>query len=217
LQLKSTMVILNIQLRNLLDLDAYDQFVGLINENPGCGAQLDSIISNDTLLHMAIKYRKLNYVRALVQNGASLNIKCGPGGFDALFEAVYQCMESCSRFWREHVDGYKERVTKEIEEYYNIIVFLLESGANPNTLDINGNPLLVMICTRRLDNRIKHIVKNIVTALIDHNIDVNVETEYSGYTIEYYCIWDHNDDLLDHIKNYRPTIIKGCHCDDNDI
>jgi len=205
---------LNAQLHNLLNHDEFDQFVGLINQNPGCGDQLNLIIENDTLLHRAIRYAKINYVRALVQNGASMNVRRGIDGFDALFQAVYMCAVGCSRFEDIQDDKSKMDAVKKIIEYCHIVVYLLESGADPNTVDSNGDPLLILLCSRRYDNKIKHVIKRIVTVLIDHNIDVNTKTVYNGYTIEFICILTPNHDLLDHIQDYQPVMItKGVNCD----
>jgi len=216
---KSTMANLSAQLYKHLNHNEFDQFVDLINQNPGCVDQLNSIILNNTLLNIAIMFAKMNYVRVLVQNGARMDNKSELDGFDALFEAVNQCAKSCSHFSDRDSDNRKARAMSNIEEYNKIIVFLLESGADANTVDRDGDSLLVLLCWHRYhDNKIKQIIKNIVTVLLDYNMNINMETVYCGHTIGYYCMANNNGDLLDHIMNYQPEVItKGCHCDGDDM
>jgi len=198
------------RLRNLLILDKYTKFIKIIESNPMCGPQLDTVIKDDTLLHLAIRNTQLEYIKALIKNGASMNIKTNQKGHDALFEAVAHCIDCCHNLWKFHVESNKVSAIQQMEQYYDIIVYLLESGADANTINHKGQTLLALICAQRHDDRVKHIIKNIVSLLIDHNIDVDIEIEYDGKSIQSNCLSNGNADVLDHIMNYKPgPITKG--------
>jgi len=208
--------LMKIALYNTMFQNKLDEFVQLIQLNPGCEIHLDSEHTGETMMHLAIMNARIDFVRELTKNGASLNIKYNPinfvrdaysmSGHDSLFQAVHICITKLL------VVRNGNHIMQTIDQYYKIIIYLLESGATPNTVDSKGTPILLWICSQIHHDEDKPIIKNIITALIDHNVDVNVETKYMGQSIEHCCMMNDNDDLLELIKNYQPAVItKGVH------
>jgi len=219
------------QLNNLLNHDEFDQFVELIKQNPGCGAQLDSMIpleEDTTLMHIALRKAKIDFVRALVENGASLHIKTALNGHDALYEAIYRYVsyvkyEHLTHVKYEHMthtnkEQAKQQAKQRMDQFYNIIVYLLGSGADPNTQDRYNKPILTWMCSEYRDDGVKHIIKNIATLLVDHGMIIDTERRYKGVALEEYASNRDNGDIIEYVMNYQPEpITKGHYCDDGPL
>jgi len=164
------------------------------------------------MIHQAITHCNIIFVQGLVGIGAVITIKTEDDGFDALFEAVYQC-KWCSFLRGWHSMLYPEnRKNLTMEKYYDIIVYLLQIGANPNTVDKDGNTLLVHMCNYRHPEENRDMIKKIVMVLIDFGINTDTRKEYAnGNSLETYAWMCENDDILEVIKNHkpRPVIKRG--------
>jgi len=220
-QIQHTMAKLSIQLLNLLNQDEIDQFIELIKQNPGCGAQLDSMIpmatKDTTLMHIALKDAKIDFVRALVENGASLHIKPSLNGHDSLYEAIYRYILYVKHGHVTHNDS-EEQAKQRREQFYNIIVYLLGSGANPNTQDKYKWPILMWMCSEYNGDKVKHIIKNIAALLVDHGMIIDTEIRYDGLTLEENAKNRNNGDIIEYVMNYQPEpITKGHYCDDGPL
>jgi len=191
---------IGIALRELMHDDKLDQFIKLIEQNPSYN--LDQTDNYDTLLHRAIELAKLEFVRALVSHGA--NIHFNDHG-DALRRAAYWCAVY-------HSYNNNEQLLKKMEEYQKIIMYLLESGANCNTIGVNGDSSLTVICRWSHPAESKIIMKQIVMLLLDHGADRNF-VRSDGHTAEREARDHLNDDIADCIRDYQPVMTKGCYGD----
>jgi ankyrin repeat protein len=173
----------------------------LIELNPGY--HIDSIVNNETLLFRAVKLCKLKFVQILVSHGADIHLpSCDKG--DALRKAVYYC--ACQSW---NVKG--QELLKRMQEYYDIIIYLLDHGANCNSRGSGGDTSLTVICDYRCYKKRMHIVKKIVTVLLDNGADRDLLTR-DGLTAEQAARKKSNFEIADCIRDYQPEpVTKGCY------
>jgi ankyrin repeat protein len=115
------------------------------------------IINNTTLLITAVKYAKIKCVRCLILNGANIDKKYGCMLIGATYTVLWK---ACQLYI----------ASKENKQYFEIIMFLIESGADCNIRCSDTYTPLMELCRCRrygADNGIEGLIQ----ALISHGAE----------------------------------------------
>jgi len=199
----------------------YDQFIDLIKQVPTINLNTP-FKSGFTPLQAAAYRMNFRCVKALIQYGLNIDINFVCDDSTALSVATVQ---------------YKFCRTQDLNECFEIIKFLILSGANvldcsfhhSDNYQQNGS-LFEDICTRifMFDVDINNgtegeQVKELIQLFIDRGADRDViynklayqdaseSVDNVGHTIDSYLRYRKKDDWANYIHNYQPVPVKGCH------
>ena len=128
-----------------------------------------------TALMLACRSEKcpIVIIKLLIENGANLNIKTNMG-FNAFMLAII---------------NYKNIY------FYDIIKFLIKSGADINAQNYDGCTSLILIC-----DHYNKIYYNIVKLLIDNNVFINTQSSSGWSALMAICRYSNIESSLDTIK-----------------
>jgi ankyrin repeat protein len=196
-----TMADIGHELCNLMYRNDHARFSELIEMNPGY--DLNSIVTNETLLFKAIRSCKLKFIQILVSHGADIHLPFNDGG-DALRKAVFYCV--CHAY-----DLDDQELLKQIREYQDIITYLLEQGANCNSRGSGDDTSLTVICRYDHSQKGIPIIKQIIIQLLDYGADRDLLT-HNRLTAEQAARKYSYGEIADCIRDYEPEpVTKGCY------
>jgi len=177
-----------------LRTNEFDTFSDLIEKNNG---DLNTRYGY-TLLQMASMNGQVEFVRSLIQHGADIRFDGREDG-DALYRAVFGCASN-----HELSDTPEnEQKIKDLQKYYDTIKYLLESGADCNSVESYGNTSFIKACWYHYEG-IKHIMKSIVELMLKHGANRKFKTQF-GYTAEDVARKNSNDEIADCIRDYNDV------------
>jgi len=185
------------QLKQHIYNDQDDAFITLLKASPNI--DLDTIISYGTdyhkkvtLLQIAAWLGKFDCVVELVRHGVNIDFE-NSNKLTALYFAT--------DYYRMLNDPAK------IQSHYQIIKYLIESGANCN---IQGTSLdwspLMNICVRTDIHPRNEYGEELIKLFIDHGADAN-----HIKTAETYLRENHHDKWVNFIRDYQQIPTKGCY------
>jgi len=198
--------------RELIKLFNYDnlvEFKKLINERHH---EIDlnlNLSGIDILLYTAASNAKLEYVRVLVNNGADIHLDIHG---NALRRTVDRCVH-IDIYYHESSDGF---MMTKLQQYYDTIVYLLESGVNTNSVGSDGDTSLMVICKWNYREMVIPVMKQIIMILLDHGADRSKVTP-EGLTLTYEQVAreQSNREIADYIRDYESVPgSKGVQMDD---
>jgi len=185
------------QLRAHFENDEYEEFIELLNQNPNMLDHIDLNMrtqrNGHTLLHIAIEFKKIKLIRELIARDSDINILADNG---------------CSSL---HIAGWQYYINPTDRlEWYWIVKFLIESGADCNVQNNVENYVLMYFC--RCDLTYIDHTKEIIGMLLDHGADRG--HTYKGYTPESCARLIGQDEMADFVRDYQVMPYgKGVHDD----
>jgi len=140
-------------------------------------------------LTSAVSCGKIEIVKLFIELGVKLNYECED------YNALRTALERASRNFRKEME---EKHIKMYEKYEQIVILLLENGANPNKytgsdMGYTSSSMLFMPCSWHMNNILKELLK--------HGADVNY-FDGDGDNVVRRCIESENEEglkmVLDH-------------------
>jgi len=183
------------QLRGLIKTNNIERFGMLLNRDQTINLNTHFGNQDDTLLHVAARCAKIEFVRLLVKHGADINSLNRHSNNALLSVTLFANRNICTNF----------------TTLFDTIRFLLESGSDPNIHGLSNFTALINVCRNTYPARHIENIKLVIELLIDYGADRNL-TNSSGRIAEQEAIRSNNGILAEHVKNYQPVeYTKGVH------
>jgi ankyrin repeat protein len=176
----------------------------IIKSNPSIN--LNAIYNRTSLLCCAARRAQFEIVKLLVDNGAAVNDKSLDECFqyDTIYAAVTKYLSECIYGEHEPEKSYK------CQQCYNIIKYLLEHGANCDSVGPLNKTLLMEACGYSGGDRGYQFVINIVQLLLEHGANRDLVND-NGVTAEQIAMQRSNLEVAEYIHNYQQIDTKGCY------
>jgi len=186
------------QLSRSISSNNIDQFNQIISchQSINLNAQIEDNSDKDTLLHVAAKSGKIEFVKMLIGHGINIHAK-NKNSNDALYSLTYGC-----RFG--HVSNYNMR--------HDIIKYLIDAGADVLTPGMSGRTALMNVCRWKPNDKYYDLVvhKEIIGMLLDHDSDRSIQ-DVDGCTMEELARRE-SGLIADYVRDYQQIeYIKGVH------
>jgi len=187
------------QLGNLIVPDHYDEFKQLIILHPDIDLNSQIFDNNDTLLHIAARQCRLQFVKLLIERGANMHLTNFSLN-DVLISVSYRCS--------------LEQNFLKINQCYEIIKYLIGYGANCNVSGSSNKTALAHMCEHHHDalpQDAMDAMKDIITLLLDTGLKQAESSYLKQQAVECARRWK-NFDLAVYIRDYQTIPdTKGCY------
>jgi len=183
------------QLKYHLDANDDNKFIGFLNHNPNINLNI-KLASGHTLLNIAAFRQKIECVKALVRHGANIDSTDNDGNTSLMLVSEYYC------YGTNH---------ETLTNYYHIIKFLIESGANCNIYNkYHMAPFIfICFCINKLQTHVMYTA-GIISLFLDHGVDRDFMhgDDETSETVDMFLRSENQILWANCIRDYKPAPLR---------